>query len=314
MEHLSLRVVYCGTPEFAVPTLDALMQSRHRVVGVVTVPDRAQGRGLKMAPSRIKERALELGLPVQQPEELHEPGFLSYLREAHCDLLVVVAFRILPQAVFELPRLGAVNLHASLLPAYRGAAPVERALLDGCRETGVTTFQIARKVDEGGVLLQRRVDIDPADNAGRLAERLSVIGAQLVLETLDGLAAGTLSPTPQNHALATRAPKITADDRPIRWDEPAEASHHRVRALSPRPGATVRRKGKQLKVLESGFDPVSGSAPPGEVAATDSLRGIAVGTGRGTLFLQRVQPEGRQAMTAAAFLRGYPLQPGDRFE
>ena len=314
MQVLSLRVVYCGTPEFAVPTLDALMQSRHQVVGVVTVPDRAQGRGQKQAPSRIKERALELGLPVEQPEELHEPEFLSHLREAHCELLVVVAFRILPVAVFEIPRLGAVNLHASLLPAYRGAAPVERALMDGCMETGVTTFQIARRVDEGEVWMQRAVAIEASDNAGRLAARLATAGADLVLETLEGLAEGRLSPVQQNHALATRAPKITAEDRPIRWDQPAAVSHHRVRALAPRPGATARRQGKQLKVLETGFDPDADVAPPGVVGALDRLRGIAVGTGRGTLYLRQVQPEGRGAMEVSAYLRGYPLTSGDRFE
>jgi methionyl-tRNA formyltransferase len=311
---MSLRVVYCGTPEFAVPTLEALVASRHTVAGVITIPDRPQGRGLKRAPSAIKKRALELGLPLRQPERLDDPGLFSFLREEACDLLVVVAFRILPPSLFECPGRGAMNLHASLLPAYRGAAPVERALMDGCRETGVTTFQIAQKVDEGGILLQRTIAIDPEENAGRLAARLSIAGSQLVLDTLDGLEAGDLRPLPQNHALASRAPKITADDRPLRWEEPAVVSHHRVRALSPRPGAIVRSKGKLLKVLESGFDPDAGSAPPGEVAAIESLRGIAVGTGRGTLFLKQVQPEGKGAMTASAFVRGYPLKPGDRFE
>jgi methionyl-tRNA formyltransferase len=310
----SLRVLYCGTPAFAVPCLDALLASRHKVVGVLTVPDRPQGRGLKLAPSAVKRRALEHGLPVQQPERLDLPELLASVREGACDLLVVVAYRILPPELYSLPRLGAINLHASLLPAYRGAAPVQRAIMDGCRETGVTTFQITRKVDEGGVLLQRAVAIEASDNAGRLALRLAKAGAGLVMETLDGLASETLSPVPQNHALATRAPKITAEDRPIRWDQPAAVSHHRVRALAPRPGATIRRQGKQLKVLETGFDPDADVAPPGVVAALEGPRGIAVGTGRGTLYLREVQPEGRGAMEASAYLRGYPLRLGDRFE
>jgi len=311
---LSLRVLFCGTPEFAVPTLDTLAASRHRVVGVLTVPDRPQGRGLKPAPSAVKERALQLGLPLLQPERLDQPELLGSVRETACDILVVVAFRILPPELFGLPRLGAINLHASLLPAYRGAAPVERALMDGCLETGVTTFQIARRVDEGEVWMQRAVAIEASDNAGRLAARLATAGADLVLETLEGLAEGRLSPVQQNHALATRAPKITAEDRPIRWDQPAAVSHHRVRALAPRPGATARRQGKQLKVLETGFDPDADVAPPGVVGALDRLRGIAVGTGRGTLYLRQVQPEGRGAMEVSAYLRGYPLTSGDRFE
>lgn len=311
---MSLRVLFCGTPEFAVPTLDTLVASRHRVVGVLTVPDRPQGRGLKPAPSAVKERALKLGLPLWQPEGLDQPELLDSVRETACDILVVVAFRILPPELFGLPRLGAINLHASLLPAYRGAAPVERALMDGCLETGVTTFQIARRVDEGEVWMQRAVAIEASDNAGRLAARLATAGADLVLETLEGLAEGRLSPVQQNHALATRAPKITAEDRPIHWDQPAAVSHHRVRALAPRPGATARIQGKQLKVLETDFDPDADVAPPGVVAALDRLRGIAVGTGRGTLYLRQVQPEGRGAMEVSAYLRGYPMQTGDRFE
>ena len=311
---MSLRVLFCGTPEFAVPTLDTLAASRHRVVGVLTVPDRPQGRGLRPVPSAVKVRALELGLPLLQPERLDQPELLGSVRETACDILVVVAFRILPPELFGLPRLGAINLHASLLPAYRGAAPVERALMDGCMETGVTTFQIARRVDEGEVWMQRAVAIEASDNAGRLAARLATAGADLVLETLEGLAEGRLSPVQQNHALATRAPKITAEDRPIRWDQPAAVSHHRVRALAPRPGATARRQGKQLKVLETGFDPDADVAPPGVVGALDRLRGIAVGTGRGTLYLRQVQPEGRGAMEVSAYLRGYPLTSGDRFE
>lgn len=309
-----LRVLYCGTPQFAVPTLQAILASRHQVAAVLTVPDRPQGRGRETLPSAVKVSAAEVGLRVVQPEDLNSPEFLSFVRGEACDLLVVVAFRILPEALFSLPRLGAINLHASLLPAYRGAAPVERALMDGCRETGVTTFQIARKVDEGGVLLQRTVKIEASDNAGSLAARLSNTGAELMLSTLDGLESGSLAPVPQNHALATRAPKITADDRPIRWDEEAAVSHHRVRALAPRPGATVRRQGKQLKVLETDFDPDANLAPPGVVGALDRSRGIAVGTGRGTLYLREVQPEGRGAMHASAYLRGTPLERGDRFE
>lgn len=311
---MSLRVVFCGTPDFAVPSLLRLRQSRHTLVGIVTVPDRSQGRGLKAQPSPVKRTAMDWELPIWQPEALDDEGFLAAVKAARPDLLLVVAFRILPEAFYGLCRLGAVNLHASLLPAYRGAAPVARALMDGCEKTGVSTFQIDRRVDTGGVLLQREVEVAAGDNAETLSLRLAEEGAGLAVETLDGLEAGTLAPEPQNHALATRAPKLTAEDRPIRWHEPARVSHNRVRGLAPRPGATVRKNTKTWKVLATDFDSAPVDAAPGTVLAALPQTGIAVATGMGTLRLLTVQPESRPAMGADAFLRGHPISPGERFE
>jgi methionyl-tRNA formyltransferase len=311
---MSLRVIFCGTPEFALPSLRALWASEHPLVGVVTLPDRAQGRGQKLLPSPVKRAAESRGVPIWQPERLDAAEFLRSVAAVSPDLLLVVAFRILPESLYGLARLGAVNLHASLLPAYRGAAPIARALLDGCDRTGVSTFQIDRTVDTGGVLLQRAVSIAPDDNAETLSLRLAEIGAELVIETLDALAAGELAPQAQNHALATRAPKLTAEDRPIRWHEPARVSHNRVRALAPRPGATVRKNAKTWKVLATEFDSAPIDAHPGTVLAALPTTGIAVATGLGTLRLKTVQPESRPAMGADAFLRGHPIAPGERFE
>jgi methionyl-tRNA formyltransferase len=311
---MSLRVIFCGTPEFAQPSLASLKQSRHTLAGVVTVPDRAQGRGQKPRPSPVKQMAQAWNVPIWQPEALDDADFLAAVTAVRPDLLLVVAFRILPEALYGACRLGAVNLHASLLPAYRGAAPIARALLDGCERTGISTFQIDRKVDTGGLLLQREVEIRPDDNAETLSERLAQAGAGLVIETLDGLEAGTLTARPQNHALATRAPKLTAEDRPIRWHEPARVSHNRVRALAPRPGATVRKNLKTWKVLATDFDSAPVAAAPGTVLSALPRTGIAVATGLGTLRLLTVQPESRPAMGADAFLRGHPISPGERFE
>ena len=311
---MNLRVIFCGTPEFALPSLRALWASEHPLVGVVTVPDRAQGRGQKLVPSSVKRTAESWGVPIWQPERLDAAEFLRSVAAASPDLLLVVAFRILPESLYGLARLRAVNLHASLLPAYRGAAPIARALMDGCDRTGVSTFQIDRTVDTGGVLLQRPVSIAPEDNAETLSLGLAEIGAELVIETLDALAAGKLAPQSQNHALATRAPKLTAEDRPIRWHEPARVSHNRVRALAPRPGATVRKNAKTWKVLATEFDSAPIDAHPGTVLAALPNTGIAVATGLGTLRLKTVQPESRPAMGADAFLRGHPIAPGERFD
>ena len=310
----NLRVLFCGTPEFALPSLRTLKESRHTLVGVVTVPDKPQGRGRQVAPSPVKELAISWGIEPWQPEELDANEFLASVRRAAPDIIIVVAFRILPEALYEIPRFGAVNLHASLLPAYRGAAPIARALMDGCTETGVTTFQIARTVDTGGILTQKHVAVLTSDNAGTLGRKLADIGADLVLETLQGLASGTLTSKPQDDALATRAPKLTADDRPIRWQEPAQKSHNRVRALAPAPGATVRRTGKMLKVLETEYRNTPVHEEPGTILNLPDERGIAAATGQGVLILRKLQPEGKAVMAAEAYLRGNPVTPDERLE
>ncbi len=251
---------------------------------------------------------------IYQPESLDDRAFLKQVHELRPDLLLVVAFRILPEVLFGLPQHGAINVHASLLPRYRGAAPIARALMDGAEQTGVTTFQIVRRVDRGGILLQRTMAINSADNAGTLTGRLAHLGAELAVQTLNGIEAGTLQPTPQDNALATRAPKLTPDDRPVRWDQPARTSHHRVRALAPAPGAVIRLEGKMIKLLETEFDTKPAAAEPGTVTDPGAVRGLAVATSAGTLYLRQLQPEGKGVMPASAWLRGRPLAAGTRFD
>jgi methionyl-tRNA formyltransferase len=311
---MSLRVLFCGTPEFAVPTLNAVALSPHELVGVVTIPDRPQGRGRTVRPSAVHVCATQLEVPVLQPEALDDPSFLADVRSAAPDIILVVAFRILPKELYGIPRLGAINVHASLLPEYRGAAPIARALFDGRTETGVTTFQIVRRVDRGGILKQQRVRIASTDNAGTLSDKLSVMGSELALSTLTGLEDESLSVLAQDAALATKAPKLTSNDRPVRWDEPAQTSHNRVRALAPAPGAFIRRDQKILKVLETAYDSTAAHGAPGEIIDPGHTEGIAVATGTGTLFLRQLQPEGKSIMPAAAYLRGRPIAAGERFE
>ncbi|MFQ6610388.1 MAG: methionyl-tRNA formyltransferase, partial [Fidelibacterota bacterium] len=203
-----MRVLFMGTPDFAVPSLHAIHESRHQLVAVVTIPDKASGRGLKLQPSMVKTAALTLGYPVLQPESLSSDEFLSQVRDCYPDIIVVVAFQILPKSVFEIPKYGAVNIHASLLPKYRGAAPIQRAILAGENETGVSTFQITKKVDTGSILLQRKIEIGKNETCGELWERLSKLGAEIIVPTLDGILENKIIPVKQDNALATSAKKI----------------------------------------------------------------------------------------------------------
>ncbi|MGH8003418.1 MAG: methionyl-tRNA formyltransferase, partial [Limisphaerales bacterium] len=223
-----MKVVFMGTPEFALPCLEALVGSRHKPVGVVSAPPKPSGRGLKVKPSPVELRARELGLDVQTPEKLKDTGFLGWLRGLNPDVSAVVAFRYLPREVFSLPRRGSVNLHASLLPKYRGASPINWALYNGERKTGVTTFLLDDRVDTGAILAQRECPIGPDETAGELTERLARLGAELLLETLDGLEAGTLMPVPQSEAGAGLAPKLKREDGFIRWDRSALQVHNQI--------------------------------------------------------------------------------------
>jgi methionyl-tRNA formyltransferase len=298
-------IVFFGTPHFACASLETLLASTHEVKAVVTVPDKAQGRGKRVLGSPVKEAAAAAGLPVLQPEQLRDAEFLSALEAIDADLFIVVAFRILPPEVFAMPRAGSFNLHASLLPRYRGAAPINRALMAGETRTGVTTFLLREKVDTGGILLQRAVDVGPETTAGELAEQLASIGARLVLETVDGLAAGALRPLPQDDALATPAPKIHREQCRIDWTRPASVVHNFVRGLSPAPAAWTLHGGTLLKLLRSVPDASLPSAPAGAVVADGAS--LRMACGEGWLRVLELQQEGRKAMTAEAFLRGYRL-------
>lgn len=308
-----MRLVFMGTPDFAVPSLDRLAASSHSIVGVVTVPDKPRGRGQTMQPSAVKIRALELGLPILQPEKLRDSAFIEALESWQADCFIVVAFRILPPEVFRLPSKGTVNLHSSLLPKYRGAAPIQWALMNGETETGVTTFLIDEKVDTGEILLQARVPISQDDDAGSLHDKLSERGANLILETADGLEAGSLHPAPQQ-GTATPAPKILPEHGLIDWSKPAETIVNQIRALSPYPGAYTSWQGRRMKLFDT-LVQIQDSAirtDPGTILKTGE-EGIQIQTGSEALLVRSVQLEGKKRMDSGAFLRGADLKAGQRF-
>jgi methionyl-tRNA formyltransferase len=305
-------LVFLGTPEFAVPTLRLLAAGPHRVAAVVTNPDRPQGRGRRPAPPAVKVAATELGLEVVQPGSPREPGLADRLASLSPELFVVVAFSILPRSLLRLPRLGSVNLHPSLLPAYRGAAPIPWAVIRGEVRTGLTTFLLNDRVDGGDLLLQEPVAIGPEETAGELEQRLARLGAELVQRTVDGLAAGTLQATPQAAGQVSRAPKLGREDGRLDWSQPAEVVRDRIRGTNPVPGAYTHWAGGELKVLRARLEPGSSPGPPGTVLAADPRRGLVVATADGGLLLTEVQPAGRRPMEGSAFVRGYGVEPGMR--
>ena len=303
------RIVYMGTPDFAVPALDALVDAGLAPVAVVTVPDKPAGRGQRVRTSAVKDAAERHGIEVLQPADLRAPDFLARLGELSPDIIAVVAFRILPPEVYEAARLGAFNLHGSLLPAYRGAAPIQRALMDGVTETGVTTFFLQRTVDTGNVILRRRLGVGPNDTGGEVHDRLAALGAEAVVETVRRIAAGAADAEPQDDALASPAPKIFREHGEIDWARPAEAVHNHVRALDPYPGAWTTWAGETLKLFRS--QTASGTGVPGEVIeAADRL---VVACGEGAVEVGEVQREGKRRMPAADFLNGANLDAGTVF-
>ncbi|WP_338825351.1 Methionyl-tRNA formyltransferase [Moorella humiferrea] len=306
-----MRLVFMGTPDFAVPSLRALLDSRNEVVGVVTQPDRPRGRGKRLQPPPVKEAALAAGLPVRQPAAMKEEGFLLGLKAWRPEVIVVVAFgRILPEVVLKMPEKGCINLHASLLPRYRGAAPIHRAVMNGETETGVTTMWMAPQLDAGDIILQERIPIEPDATTGEIHDRLAVIGAELLVRTLDLVAAGRAPRLPQDEALATYAPPLGPEEEIIDWTQPAEKVYNVIRGLNPWPGAYTLRKGSRLKVYGAKILDTTNVGPPGRVEAILEA-GFVVQTGRGRLLITAVQPEGKKVMPADAYLRGYPLIPGE---
>ena len=314
----SLRTVFMGTPDFAVPSLDALVAAGLAPVAVVTVPDKPAGRGQSVRASAVKRAAERHGLPVLQPASLGDPAFAAALRDLRPDVLAVVAFRILPPEVYEAARLGAFNLHGSLLPAYRGAAPIQRALMDGVAETGVTTFFLERTVDTGHVILRRPLPVGPDDTAGEVHDRLAALGAEAVVETVRRIGAGEAVAEPQDDALASPAPKVFRDDARIDWARPARAVHDHVRALSPYPGAWAEwapdGEPETLKVLqtrveaEGGAAGVPGAGAPGAVVEADGR--LVVACGAGAVEVLALQRQGKRRMDTAAFLNGADLAAG----
>jgi len=306
----SLNLVFCGTPRFAGPTLEALLGKGFQVHLVVTQPDRPRGRGMELAFSPIKEAALKLALPVIQPEKIRDnEEFRAQLAAIHPDAIVVVGYgRMIPQWMIDLPRLGNINLHASLLPKYRGAAPIQWAIARGESVTGVTSMRIDAGLDTGDILLQREVPIQPEDTAETLGPRLASIGADLMVETLRGLVGGTLSPRPQDHAHATLAPILKKEDGRMDFSLPAQGICNRLRGFQPWPGAFTSFRGKALSVWQA--QPIARQVAAGELLVENNR--LIVGCSHSALDLLEVQPEGRKRMPANAFVQGYRPQNGEK--
>ena len=300
-----------GTPEFAVPSLNALLRDGSSIPVVVTAPDRPRGRGQRVSPTPVKVVALQQGIRVLQPDSLRDPSFLDELLQARCDLMVVVAFRILPREVFMMPRLGCFNLHASLLPRYRGAAPINWAIINGESETGVTTFFLEEKVDTGNILLQRKIAIDPADDAGSLHDKLAELGAEVVMETVRLIERGGVQPKRQDDAQASPAPKIQRDDCHVAWSQSSEKVHNFIRGMSPHPAAFVLHNGKVLKLFRSRVLDAASAREPGTVEVGPGQ--LSVHTRDRLLSIVELQVEGKKRMGIGEFLRGYSITTGERF-
>jgi len=304
-----MKIVFMGTPEFAVPSLKILNDNKYAIVSVVTAPDKPSGRGLHNTISPIKNFALKNHLPILQPDNLKNPSFIQNLKSLNAELFVVVAFRILPPDVFRIPSLGTFNLHASLLPKYRGAAPINWAIICGEKETGVTTFFLQETVDTGGIILQARLPIGPDETAGELHDRLSEIGAEIVLHTLRLIESGKASSQTQNDSLSSKAPKIFKENCRIDWRKSALEIHNFIRGLSPHPGAFVIHTGTLLKIYRSKILLESYYGETGDILKADNT--LIVKTGNGVLEIIEIQQEGKKKMSVQEFLRGYRFSKGD---
>lgn len=303
-----------GTPEFAIPSLEKLYDSKHKIVGIVTGPDKTVGRGLKIAPTPVKRAAQDWDIPIFTPDNFSDESFTAELKKLSAELFVVVAFRILPVSVFTIPRFGTLNLHASLLPKYRGAAPINWAIINGETETGVTTFFIEQKVDTGEWILQRKIPIGNQETAGELHDRLSLFGAEVLLETVN-LIEQAKAPRSKQQGEVTKAPKIKRETCHIDWSKDCVAVYNLIRGLSPFPRAFSFFKGEEFKFLRSKIEstePVQNFLPGQIVAVTKE--NFSVATGDGILTITEVQPENKRRMTTAEYLRGHSVEVGDKFD
>ncbi|MCA1962037.1 MAG: methionyl-tRNA formyltransferase [Desulfomonile sp.] len=308
---MTLRVVFMGSAEFSVPALRALHRS-FDLLGVVTQPDRPRGRGQKSTPTPVKAAALELGLPVREPEHIRSEEFLAELRAWAPDIIVVVAYgRVLPLSVLQLPRMGCVNIHASLLPRHRGAAPISAAVLAGDSVTGVTAMLMDEGLDTGDILLSHEIAIESDDTTGSLHDRLMELGGQLVVETLRRMEEGTLEQRPQDHSLATFTRPLVKEDGRIDWNMSAVFLDRHVRAMNPWPGAFTFFAGEAIKIWKA--SPVNGSGLAGMITEVGP-HGILVGTSEGLLLLREVQAPGKKRVAAPEFARGRHLRAGDAFQ
>ena len=309
-----MKLVFFGTPDFAVPTLDALHDSSHEILGVVTSPDKKSGRGLKVTSAAIKKSAEKYSLPIYQPESTGSEQLHSILKQINPDIYVVVAYKILPESILNIPMKGAVNIHASLLPKYRGAAPVNHAILNGDTETGLTTFLIQKKVDTGDLLLQQSLPIDNSVTTGEALSKLSFLGADLVIKTLDALAQNKIKPIKQDGDKATFAPKISVQDCKINWSNPALMIHNQIRAFSPKPGAFTFYKNKRVKLFGSKVLQNLHNARllPGEIEHNNSF--FKIGTGTEPIQFTNIQIEGKKKLPVDQFILGLPKIKGGIFD
>ncbi len=292
-----------GTPDFSIPSLKILLESNHKVLAVVTQPDRERGRGKKVSFTSVKQFALDNNIPVYQPEKLKgNEEFINQMKSLHPDLFVVVAFRILPKEVFEIPKFGSFNLHGSYLPKYRGAAPIQWALINGETETGLTTFKLAEKVDTGNIYLQEKVEIKPEDNFESLHDRMSELGAELVLETVNLIESGNFELKKQDDSLASPAPKIIKEICEIDWKKSATEIHNLIRGLSPYPGAFFNFRDKVIKVYKTAVLEKN-NLKSFQIEQTKTE--LIIGCGKNALKILELQQEGKRRMSAEEFLRGF---------
>ncbi len=306
-----MKLLYMGTPEFAVKPLRSLVDAGHEVAGVVTRADKPSGRGRVITPPPVKLAAAGMGFTVYQPKRVREQEFIQALRGLDLDAVVVAAYgQILPKEILSLPRRGCINVHASLLPRYRGAAPINWAIIKGDEATGITIMQMDEGMDTGAILLQEAIHIDPLDTAGTLTEKLSELGARLITQALRLIVSGGIAPREQDHSKATAAPMLKKEDGLIEWRLTANDIHNRVRGLSPWPGAYGFVDGKLIKIMETRVIP--GRGEPGMIY-TDGQEELKAGTGNGMLRITRLQAEGRKPVTAGEFLRGHRGISGKKF-
>lgn len=314
-----LKLIFMGTPAFALPSLDLLHRSPHCIDALVAPPDKPYGRSRQMRLAPTKQWALKHCVEVIQPEKINESSFIAWLKGRQPDLILTVAFgRLLNSAILQLPALGCINLHASYLPAYRGAAPIHRAVIDGAEFSGVSIIEMSPELDAGDIIMQEKEDISPFDTAGTLHDRLAVRGAFLLSKVIDLLAGGVTAETlPQDHSRATYAPSLRSEDERLDWNRSAAEIYNRIRGLNPWPGAYTYFEGKRLKIWRAACPETKGidaeKHPPGTILAIDQ-ESLTVATGKGTLTMLDLQPAGKKTMDAGSFCCGYRIEPGSRLD
>jgi methionyl-tRNA formyltransferase len=309
-----MKIIFMGTPQFAVVCLQNLRKSGLNIISVVTAPDKQVGRGLKILPSPVKTEALNTGLPILQPINLKDPDFLSTIDDLKPDLMIIVAFRILPEILFSKARFGAINLHASLLPKYRGAAPINWAIINGETETGLTTFFLKQKVDTGNIIAQKGITISPLMTAGELHDIMAEQGADLLLETIRQVENKTVTTIIQSETEVTKAPKIFPEDCIINFDQPVKKVHDFIRGLSPKPGAYTFYQKKRLHLYNSQIsDSDKKIGMSGSLATNDNSEALHIQCNPGILLIKELKIEGKRRMSVADFLRGREIKPGTIF-